>query len=581
MVSDTGEDEPKLLDTTIGRVVLLLPVAPARGESELEDSVDMLFDEESKDGQAKQGDSASGGQEKQKSVIVDSDEPSHPAKKLRKDHGIPVGTSVAGKSMPAIQRLLAGAVQNVAVRGEPVPSLPFVMSSVSTMPEREDKRHTDTLAGVNLQTFTAPQRFVISSDFCHHSGTHIAETEADSLIRSSAPAMTTATTVTITASAATVVKETVEKPSLFATGSSSVGGTESIPVGFSDLSGNDFLVGDIRTVIDPDSDLQKVYVPRWNVANGFTLDDNRDCLLRCGGWNEFAPPKVLASVHGMDRPTFAEFNVERLIYGFYYTLDENTYPEFLYENGEEMDLLTFIRTADLTKVRIGERQRGEDEPKLLDTTIRRVVPLLPVAPARGESELEDSMDRLFDEEGKDGQEKQGDSASGGQAGKSMPAIQRLLAGAVQNVAVRGELVPSLPFVTSSVSTTPKREDKRHTDTLAGANLQTFIAPQRFVISSDSYHHFGTHIAETEARSLIRSSTPAMTTATTVTVTASAATVVKETVVKPSLFATGSSSVGGTESIPVGFSDLTGNDFLVGDIRTVINPNSDLQKVYVP
>ncbi|GKC17996.1 hypothetical protein Tco_1014778, partial [Tanacetum coccineum] len=33
----------------------------------------------------------------------------------------------------------------------------------------------------------------------------------------------------------------------------------------------------------------------------------------------------------------------------YYTLDENTYPEFLYKNGEEMDLLTFIRTADPTK----------------------------------------------------------------------------------------------------------------------------------------------------------------------------------------------------------------------------------------
>ncbi|GKG30374.1 hypothetical protein Tco_0420272, partial [Tanacetum coccineum] len=60
-----------------------------------------------------------------------------------------------------------------------------------------------------------------------------------------------------------------------------------------------------------------------------------------------------------------------------------------------MDLLTFIPTADPTKVRIGERQRGEDEPKLLDTTVGRVVPLLPVAPARGESELEDSVDRLF------------------------------------------------------------------------------------------------------------------------------------------------------------------------------------------
>ncbi|GKD39713.1 hypothetical protein Tco_1259920 [Tanacetum coccineum] len=280
-----SEDEPKLLDTTIGRVVPLLPVALACGESELEDSVDRLFDEEGNDGQAKQGDSASGSrgvgiqpvsedaetniedvvprrQEKQKSMIVDSDEPSHPTKKLRRGHGIPVGTFVAGKSMPAIQRLLARAVHNVAVRGEPVPSLPFVMSSVSTMSEREDERHTDTLARANLQTVTAPQRFVISSDSSHHSGTHITKTEADSLIRSSAPAMTTATIVTVTAGAAMVVKKTVMKPFLFAISSFSTGGTEPIPCGFSDLTGNDFLVGDIRTVIDPDSDLQKAYVPR-------------------------------------------------------------------------------------------------------------------------------------------------------------------------------------------------------------------------------------------------------------------------------------------------------------------------------
>ncbi|GKB13789.1 hypothetical protein Tco_0847712 [Tanacetum coccineum] len=302
-----GDDEPKLLDTTVGRVVPLLPVAPARGESELEDSVDRLFDEEGNDDQAKQGDSASGGQGVGIQPVSEAVETNIGAKKLRKDHGIPVGTSVSGKSMPVIQRLLVGAVQNAAVRGEPVPSLPFVTSSVSTTPEREDERHTDTLAWANLETVTAPQRFVISSDPSHHSGTHIAETEVDSLIRSSAPAMTTTITVTITAGAATVVKEAVAKPSLFATGSSSVGGTESIPVGFSDLTGNDFLVGDIRTVIDPDLDLQKVYVSRWNVTNRSRLDDNQDCREMV---DEFAPPKFFTSVRGMEHgQLFAEFNV--------------------------------------------------------------------------------------------------------------------------------------------------------------------------------------------------------------------------------------------------------------------------------
>ncbi|GKE29051.1 hypothetical protein Tco_1444435, partial [Tanacetum coccineum] len=42
-----------------------------------------------------------------------------------------------------------------------------------------------------------------------------------------------------------------------------------------------------------------------------------------------------------------------------YTLDEDTYRQFLRENDEEMDLFSFIQTADPTKVRVGERQRAE------------------------------------------------------------------------------------------------------------------------------------------------------------------------------------------------------------------------------
>nr|GEW51151.1 arginine--tRNA ligase, chloroplastic/mitochondrial [Tanacetum cinerariifolium] len=79
----------------------------------------------------------------------------------------------------------------------------------------------------------------------------------------------------------------------------------------------------------------------------------------------------------------------------------------------EMDLLSFIRTVDPTKVRISERERDEDEPKLLETTVGRVVPLLPVDPDRSFRELEASKDKLFDEGGSDEQADQGDSASGG------------------------------------------------------------------------------------------------------------------------------------------------------------------------
>ncbi|GJZ89233.1 hypothetical protein Tco_0661015 [Tanacetum coccineum] len=134
-----------------------------------------------------------------------------------------------------------------------------------------------------------------------------------------------------------------------------------------------------------------------------------------------------------------------------------------------MDLLSFIQTVDPTKVRVGERQRAKDEPKLLDTTVGRVVSLLPVAPARASSQLEASVDKLFNEGGSVGQTEQGDSASGGHgvgipqlredhetstgpsvAGKSMSELQRLLAGAVLNPKVRIVALPTLPFITSSV-----------------------------------------------------------------------------------------------------------------------------------
>ncbi|GJU94789.1 hypothetical protein Tco_1319545 [Tanacetum coccineum] len=322
-----------------------------------------------------------------------------------------------------------------------------------------------------------------------------------------------------------------------------------------------------------------------------------------------------------------------------YTLDDNTYPEFLRDNDEEMDLLSFIQTADPTKVRIGERQHAKGEPKLLDITIGRLVLLLPVAPARTEGKLEASVDKLFDEGGSGNQTEQGDSATGGEgadillvsegvdtvaedvvllqprrrkkqktvvvsagepshpakklredhetpsvtsvAGKSMSAVQRLLAEAVLNAEVRGDPIPTLPFVTSSVFATPERDGGRHNDSLAGANLQTVSVSQRFVISLDSSHHYGTHVAGIEVDSLIRSSAPVMTTVTTVTATVNDATVVKEAPVKPSLFAVGSSSAGGTDPTLGGFSDLTGSDFLLGGIRTIIDPDSNLQKVYVP
>ncbi|GJZ18623.1 hypothetical protein Tco_0554746 [Tanacetum coccineum] len=195
-----------------------------------------------------------------------------------------------------------------------------------------------------------------------------------------------------------------------------------------------------------------------------------------------------------------------------------------------------------------------------------------VAPDRAESELEASVDRLFEEGGNGNQTEQGDFTGGGQGAdiqlvskaaytvvedvtslqprrqRKWKTVVRLLAEAVLNAEVRGEVIPTLSFVTSSVSVIPEREGGDHTDSVAETNLQTVNAPQRFVISSESSHHSGA--------------------------------TAKEKTAIPSPFVAGSSLAGGTEPIMGGFSDLTGSDFLVGGIRTVIDPNTDIQKFNV-
>ncbi|GJS32280.1 hypothetical protein Tco_0530662 [Tanacetum coccineum] len=155
-----------------------------------------------------------------------------------------------------------------------------------------------------------------------------------------------------------------------------------------------------------------------------------------------------------------------------------------------------------------------------------------------------------------------------------------------NSCAYGVLVKSdMPYreliITHSVSATPEREGGDHTDSMSGPNLCTIGALQRFIIFSDSSHHSGTNVAEAEVYSLIRSFVPIMTTVTTVTLTVDPASIPKEKLVEPSLFYVDSSLAGGTDPTPGGFFDLTGSDFLVGAIRTVINHDSDLQKTYVP
>nr|GEU51265.1 hypothetical protein [Tanacetum cinerariifolium] len=282
---ERNENEPRLLDTTIGRTVPLLPVAPDRTESELKASVERQFDEGGSGNQTKQGDSARGGpdaniqpvveavntvvenaahvqsrrQGKRKSIVVDAGRVSHPPKNLRDDHGTSSGASIGGKSRSALQRLLARAVLSAEVGVAVIPTLPFVTASVSTTPEREDEDHTDFMSEPNLRTIEAPRRFVISSDSYRHFGTNVAEAEVDSLTRSFIPIMTTVTTTTSNVSPTLVTKEKFVEPFSFGAGFSFAGGNDPITGVFSDLTGSDYLVGVIRTTINPDTDLQKFF----------------------------------------------------------------------------------------------------------------------------------------------------------------------------------------------------------------------------------------------------------------------------------------------------------------------------------
>ncbi|GJY51282.1 hypothetical protein Tco_0442129 [Tanacetum coccineum] len=262
-----------------------------------------------------------------------------------------------------------------------------------------------------------------------------------------------------------------------------------------------------------------------------------------------------------------------------YTLDEDTYPQFLRDNNEEIDFLSFIQTADPTKVRVGERQRAEGEPKLLDTTVGRVVPFLPIAPARASSELEASVDKLFDEGVSETAEIVAEDAAPVQ-----PKRQRKRKTIVYDAGGPSHHPKKLRITKLQLGhlllVNLERESKDQTDSMVGDNLRTITAPPRFVISSDSSHHSGANIAEAEVDSFARPSIPLMTVATTVTSTVDPATTVKEKFVESSVFG-GDSSGGGADHTVGGFSNLTGSDFIVGGIRTVISLDVDLQKMNLP
>ncbi|GJR06769.1 hypothetical protein Tco_0529753 [Tanacetum coccineum] len=298
-----AEGEAKLLETIVGHTVSLLLIVLAHAEEELEASIDRIFSE---DVSREQADSAKVGtaaieqtvtaadtvvenvaikktkrQKKKRYAATDAGEASHPAKKLRSDHGTVSRSTTGGKSPSVLKRLLVSVVLNAKVGIAVVPILPFITTSISTTPKHDVHNHTDSISGLNLCNVEPSKRFVVISDSSHHSCTYAIDAEVESCTRSLTPSILVMTNVTTTTTVVDPISATKEKPAepfLFLAGSHSTSGVGSFVGGFSDLCGSDFLMGYIRTIMD-------------------MVD-------------EFAPPHFFALVPGMKHvQLFTEFNV--------------------------------------------------------------------------------------------------------------------------------------------------------------------------------------------------------------------------------------------------------------------------------
>ncbi|GJY56958.1 hypothetical protein Tco_0456073 [Tanacetum coccineum] len=318
-----------------------------------------------------------------------------------------------------------------------------------------------------------------------------------------------------------------------------------------------------------------------------------------------------------------------------YLLNKDTYPRFEYEDGEEMDLNAFIRTADPRKVRVVERARAENERPIVTVAKHRTVTLLPTTVARSSGELSASVEREFagDASIGDGGDQGFDSVAGGDnveptvpvtepveaeiprpkrsknkrviydseglpvaphppkrlradygntggsatGGKSLSALNRLLQDSRLTVEQGVPALPTLPFITSSVTASPLEEGGDHTDSVTGPSLRTIGPSVRFVVLSDSSHHSGAKSADPEVDSLARSDAPIMTEATTVTIPTD---VDKDkSVPHPSIFGSSSSSERTDRTLSL-FAGRSGSGFDAGSIRAEEAVGAGPEEIYI-
>ncbi|GKB24932.1 hypothetical protein Tco_0864333 [Tanacetum coccineum] len=322
-----------------------------------------------------------------------------------------------------------------------------------------------------------------------------------------------------------------------------------------------------------------------------------------------------------------------------YLLNKDTYPRFEYEDGEVMDLNAFIRTADPRKVRIVERPRAENEGPIVTVAKHRTVTLLPTSVVRSSGELSASVEREFvgDASVGDGGDQGFDSAVGQEIvepsvpvtepvkaavpkpkskkkrviydseglpvaphlpkrlradygtaggsvtrGKSLSALNRLLQDSRLSVEQGVPALPTLPFITSSVTALPLEESGDRTDSVTGPSLQTIGPSARFVVLFDSSHHSGANSAGPEVDSLVRSAAPVMTEAITVATTVAIPADISKDKSAPhlSVFCSSSLSEKMDRTLSL-FTGRSGSGFDVGSIRAEETVGAGSEEIYVP
>ncbi|GJX98590.1 hypothetical protein Tco_0355609 [Tanacetum coccineum] len=236
---------------------------------------------------------------------------SHPPKRLRADYGTTSGSATGGKSPSVLNRLLQDSRLLVEQGVPALPTLPFITSSVTASPLEEGGDYTDSVTGPSLRTVGPSTRFVVLSDYSHHSGAKSADPEVDSLIRFAVSVMTEATTVTTIATTVAIPAgvgkdKSVPHPSVFGSSSSSEKTDRTLSL-FTGRSGSGFAAGSIRAEEVTNVGLEEIYVPVWTVTKGFELNDRRFCANMI---DHFTPPAFFKTVRRMEHEQlFAEFNV--------------------------------------------------------------------------------------------------------------------------------------------------------------------------------------------------------------------------------------------------------------------------------